>query len=201
MFLRRSNGQGAQRAITIAVTALVFLGLLTAVGNTPVVAGDTVSPAFTISAQDAGIPVRLKIPSIGIDAAIETVGLTVENLMEVPQYYDEAAWYQPGPRPGASGNAVISGHVDSTTGEALFWNLRKLVPGDTISVLDENGIERQFVVTAAERYAPADVPLDRIFGAADGIHLNLITCDADTPFDRASGAYTGYLLVYADAVA
>jgi len=57
------------------------------------------------------------------------------------------------------------------------------------------------VVTASERYAPADAPLTRIFGAADGVHLNLITCDADTPFDPASGAYTGYLLVYADAVA
>ncbi len=57
------------------------------------------------------------------------------------------------------------------------------------------------MVTASERYAPADAPLTRIFGAADGIHLNLITCDADTPFDPASGAYTGYLLVYADAVA
>lgn len=56
------------------------------------------------------------------------------------------------------------------------------------------------MVTASERYAPADAPLTRIFGAADGVYLNLITCDADTPFDPASGAYTGYLLVYADAV-
>lgn len=201
MHRRRSNDRGAQRAIAIAVTALVLVGLLTAVGQYPVVAGDPVPPPPTVSTQDAGVPVRLKIPSIHVDAAIEAVGLTSDNLMDVPKYYDEAAWYQLGPRPGERGNAVISGHVDSTTGAALFWDLHKLVPGDTIGVVGDNGIERQFVVKASERYTPRDVPLTRIFGAADGVHLNLITCDADTPFDRASGSYTGYLLVYADAVA
>ncbi|MDQ6603764.1 MAG: class F sortase, partial [Chloroflexota bacterium] len=140
-------------------------------------------------------------PSINVDAAIENVGLTSDNLMDVPKYYDEAAWYQLGPRPGERGNAVISGHVDSTKGSALFWDLRKLVPGDTITVVGDDGIERRFVVTASERYTPGGAPLTRIFGAADGVHLNLITCDADTPFDSTSGAYTGYLLIYADAVA
>jgi len=185
----------------MTVTALMLLGVLTAVGQSPVVADDAAPPPPTASTQGAGVPVRLKIPSINVDAAIENVGLTADNLMEVPKQYDEAAWYQLGPRPGERGNAVISGHVDSTKGIALFWELRKLAPGDTIGVVGDDGIARQFVVTTLERYAPADAPLTRIFGAADGVHLNLITCDADTPFNPASGAYTGYLLVYADAVA
>lgn len=199
MHLRRSNDRGAQRAIAVAVTTLALLGLLTAVGQYSVVAGDPVSPPPAVSSQGAGVPVRLKIPAISLDAAIESVGLTSANLMEVPTYYDEAAWYRLGPRPGERGNAVISGHVDSTTGGAVFWDLRKLIPGDTIGVVGDDGIERKFVVTASERYAPGDAPLTRIFGAADGAHLNLITCDADTPFDLASGSYAGHLLIYADA--
>lgn len=193
MHLRRSTDRRTQRKIGVAVTACVLLGLFTAVGPSPVVAGDPV--------QSAGMPIRLKIPSIHVDATIEPVGLTPENLMGLPKYTDEVAWYQLGPRPGEPGNAVISGHVDSTTGAAIFWDLHKLVVGDTISVVGDNGFERQFVVTASERYATGDAPLTRIFGAADGVHLNLFTCDADTLFDRATGAYTGYLLVYADAVA
>ncbi len=198
---RIRNDRGARRAKATAVTALMLLGLLMAVGQPRVAADDTVTPPPAVSGQGAGVPVRLKIPAINLDAAVEDVGLTPANLMDLPKQYDEAAWYRLGPRPGEPGNAVISGHVDSTTGIALFWDLRKLVPGDTIGVVGDDGIQRQFVVTASERYATGDAPLTRIFGAADGSHLNLITCDADTPFDRASGAYTGYLLVYADAVA
>lgn len=198
MHLRGSRDRGARRAIAIAVTAVALLGLFTAVGQSPVVADDPPPPP-AVSLRDAGVPVRLKIPAINVDAAIEDVGLTADNRMEVPKGYDEAAWYRLGPRPGERGNAVISGHVDSRAGVALFWDLRKLAPGDTIGVIGDDGGERHFVVTALERYAPGDVPLARIFGGADGAHLNLITCDADTPFDRASGSYAGFVLVYADA--
>ena len=83
-----------------------------------------------------GVPVRLKIPSIKVDAAVEHVGLTADGAMDVPKDYDNTAWYRLGPRPGEPGNAAIAGHVDSSkkNGRAVFWDLTKLKPGDEVFV-------------------------------------------------------------------
>ena len=98
---------------------------------------------------------------------------------------------------GEPGNAVIDGHVDSKTRTAVFWDLRKLKPGDEIIVVGSDGVERKFVVKLLESYKRAEAPLDRIFGAAPGVHLNLITCDG--VFDRSRQEYDKNLVVYADA--
>ncbi len=153
-----------------------------------------------VSAQPhVGQPVRLKIPAINVDAAVEDVGQTPDGAMDVPKDFNDTAWYDLGVRPGAPGNAVVDGHVDSTTGKAVFWDLRKLVSGDQIIVVGDDGVERPFVVTASEAYTRADVPLDRLFGPTAETHLNLITCDSSTAFDRTRGEYAGSLVVYARA--
>jgi len=146
-----------------------------------------------------GQPVRLKIPAINVDAAVESVGQAPDGAMDVPKDFNETAWYDLGARPGAPGNAVVDGHVDSTTGKAVFWDLRKLVSGDQIVVVGDDGVERPFVVTASEAYSRAGVPLDRVFGPTTETHLNLITCDSSTAFDRTRGEYAGNLVVYARA--
>jgi hypothetical protein len=149
----------------------------------------------------AGVPVRLQIPSIAVDAPIEAVGLTADGLMDVPKQYDDVGWYALGPRPGDLGNAVIAGHVDSTSGPAIFWRLRRLVPGQEIGVVGDDGVIHEFVVTAVARYRRTDAPLERIFGATAGTHLNLITCDSDTSFDAQSDEYAGSIVVYTDLLA
>lgn len=143
-----------------------------------------------------GAPTRLRIPSIGVDASVESVGLTADGAMDVPKNYANVAWYNLGPKPGAPGNAVIDGHVDSKTGPAVFWDLRKLRPGDEIFVIGVDGVERRFVVTAMQVYKRDAAPLEQIFGAAPGTHLNLITCDG--VFDRTRKEYDSNLIVYAD---
>lgn len=146
-----------------------------------------------------GQPLRLKIPAINVDAAIEQVGQTPDGSMDVPKNFDNTAWYDLGARPGELGNAVVAGHVDSTRGKAVFWDLSKLVGGDQIVVVGDDNVERTFVVTASEAYTRADVPLDRVFGATTDTHLNLITCDSRSAFDRTRGEYAGNLVVYTRA--
>jgi LPXTG-site transpeptidase (sortase) family protein len=161
----------------------------------------TVTPPPTATpAPRPGLPVRLKIPAIKVDAAVEYVGLTADRAMDVPKGYDNTAWYQLGPRPGEPGNAVIAGHVDSKSSTAVFWFLRQLKSGDEIVVLGDDGIERKFVVTAAERYKRTEAPLVRIFGPASDVRLNLITCDNDGRFDTRRGEYEQNLVVYAESV-
>jgi hypothetical protein len=122
-----------------------------------------------------GVPVRLRIPALGLMTAIEPVGLHA-GAMDVPTNVWHVGWYHLGPRPGAVGNAVIDGHLDSTTGPAIFLTLHNLRVGDRIYVMDRAGIERTFVVTEMHSYPLAGAPLARIFGPTSGRHLNLITC-------------------------
>ncbi len=175
------------------ITTGVLMCLLVSLGTTGAAADD-------VMVRDAGAPVRLKIPAINVDAPIEDVGLTPDGAMDTPKDFGDTAWYQLGPRPGEQGNAVIAGHVDRVGGEAVFWDLRQLTPGDEIIVISDDGITHHFAVTGLQKYALDTAPLTEIFGSTDGIHLNLVTCDAQTPFDRASGKYGGHVLVRADAI-
>jgi hypothetical protein len=198
MHLRGRNHRGTRYAIVMALPALALLWSLAAGGRYPVAADDPALPPAA-PMQDAGTPVRLTIATINVDAAIEAVGLTPDGAMATPQTPEDTAWYQLGPRPGDPGNAVIVGHVDSAAGDAVFWDLHTLTPGSLIAVVSDDGVTHQFVMRDVERYPLGSAPLTAIFGAGDGIHLTLITCDADTPFDRASGTYAGHVVIYADA--
>ncbi len=163
------------------------------------VAAPTDTPMSVAPATRPGIPVHMRIPKIGVDAAIEQVGLTADGAMDTPKNFADTAWFQLGPRPGEQGNSVIAGHVDSTTGVAVFWDLRKLNMGDEIFVIGDDGIERRFIVGGWETYQDSDAPLVRIFGPTTSTHLNLITCDSNSRFERSYGSYTGALVLYADA--
>jgi len=116
--------------------------------------------------------------------------------MAVPSNYTDVGWYEPGPAPGSPGNAVIAGHLDSTTGPAVFYDLEDLKPGDEIITTSADGQEFRFLVTTSETYNADDAPLERIFGNAINPQLNLITCDG--AFDRSVREYDKRLVVYAE---
>ena len=174
----------------------------------PIPAAETALP-IPITVEDlpaplpvaVGVPKRIRIATAGIDANVELVGLERDGSVGTPKNYDNTGWYEPGPRPGEPGNAVMLGHVDSAALKrgAVFWNLRLVKPGDDITVVSDDGIAHHFTVTGQQQYNPQNVPIAQIFGQADGVHLNLITCDATTPFNRRTGEYAGWLLVTADA--
>jgi LPXTG-site transpeptidase (sortase) family protein len=163
--------------------------------------------AQTVSAQqsvqgtrktvNAGLPVRLKIPKIGVDATLEHVGLTVGGDLDAPKNPANAAWYTPGPRPGDSGNAIIDGHFGyKNRVPAVFDDLHKLEPGDSLYVEDEQGTTVAFVVRELRTYSPgADTAA--VFRPNDGqAHLNLITCKGAWNKDRES--YSARLVVFTD---
>ncbi|MHB8645371.1 MAG: class F sortase, partial [Thermomicrobiales bacterium] len=145
MHFRGSAHRGTQHAVILAVTALALLWSLAAGGQHPVAADDPALPS-TASLPGVGTPVRLTIAAINVDAAIEAVGLTADGTVDTPQTPDDTAWYQLGPRPGEPGNAVIVGHVDSSAGGAVFWDLRTLTPGSMIVVVSDDGVTHQFVM-------------------------------------------------------
>lgn len=143
-----------------------------------------------------GVPVRIKIPSIALDAAVEKVALAADGSMGTPKHPLDTGWLSFGPRPGETGSAAISGHVDWTNGAAVFADLRKVRSGDRIAVQDDNGTAVYFVVRETRRYGAMADAKD-VFSSHDGkAHLNLITCDGD--WDARARQYAERLVVFTD---
>jgi LPXTG-site transpeptidase (sortase) family protein len=124
-----------------------------------------------------GIPMRLRIPSIGLDTSALPVGLTSTKALDIPADGKRVGWYEYGPRPGLSGNAVIDGHRSTVAGPAIFQNLHNLTVGDLLYVTDDHGATRAFRVMQMASYYLDKAPLMQIFGPSSAIHLNLITCN------------------------
>lgn len=143
-------------------------------------------------------PVRLKIPVIDVDSAIEFVGTTQNGNMGTPKKPENVAWYQLGSRPGENGSAVIAGHYGTwKNGQgSVFDNLNKLNQGDKIYVEDDKGTIINFVVRESRRYDPSADAKD-VFDSSDGkAHLNLITCEGT--WNKDSKSYSQRLVVFTD---
>ena len=80
------------------------------------------------------VPYRIRIPALGIDTVVESVGVTASGLMDVPSNIWDAGWLETGAKPGAAGQAIIDGHLDSVRGSAVFSDLRRLQAGDRVYV-------------------------------------------------------------------
>jgi len=145
-----------------------------------------------------GPPLQLEIPAIGVSSSVELVGLTNDGAMDVPKAWMNVGWYRDGYRPGEPGNAVLAGHLDTSSGgPAVFWSLDRLQPGDEVIVSYGNGDRYVFVVEGQELYRhDAQGPIiDRIFGESLTPDLNLVTCDG--AWDHGRATYSHRLVVFA----
>lgn len=143
-------------------------------------------------------PLRLTIEKLGIEAAIEQVGLDAKNNMDVPKQVDNVAWYQLGAQPGDAGNAVIAGHLDSYTGPAVFYNLGSLEAGDEVAVTHADGSISRFRVTQKSSYPYDQFPIADVFGPTDNKRLNLITCEGD--YSQATKLYSHRIVIYTELI-
>ncbi|MGP1906773.1 sortase domain-containing protein [Metabacillus sp. JX24] len=149
------------------------------------------------TAQMKGIiPATVEIPSINVNASIEQVGILDNGQMGVPEDINNVGWFEPGVKPGSRGSAVLAGHVDSKTGPAIFFDLKKVKEGDEIIVKDQNGTALTFIVKKQESYERSSAPIDEIFQTSEGQYLNLITCTGT--FDRSAGTHEERLVVFAE---
>lgn len=160
-----------------------------------IVASSEPSPSSLRTApESADGPIEVSIPSIKLRKTVIPVGVTPDGDMDVPSgNTQDVGWYKYGTIPGNVGNAVFDAHVF-----AAFANLKHVAVGDDIYVRMRDGNDLHFVVTGVSTYALADVPVETLFGATDGIHLNLITCAGKLTADRST--YDHRLIVYATLV-
>ncbi|MGH3394501.1 MAG: class F sortase [Streptosporangiaceae bacterium] len=144
------------------------------------------------------VPVRLWIPKIAVSTPLVRLGRLPDGSLEVPKEWDRAGWYDEGPRPGQPGPAVILGHVDSTSGPAVFYRLIKLRPGDIVRVGLANRRILSFRVQRIARYPKDKFPTEAVYFPTLERELRLITCGGS--FDEAVRHYRDNVVVYATLI-
>ncbi|MDQ2750615.1 MAG: class F sortase [Pseudonocardiales bacterium] len=143
-------------------------------------------------------PTHVTIASIGVSSALEPLHLLADMTLKAPSQWAVAGWYSGGVVPGQIGPAVIAGHVDSTRGPAVFYRLRDVTVGATVSITDRNGAVSTFVVDQVRNYPKDKFPTAAVYGPTPIPVLRLITCAGE--FDRATGNYVDNLVVSAHLV-
>jgi sortase (surface protein transpeptidase) len=144
------------------------------------------------------VPVRLRVPALHVNSRIVDLGLQSDGAVEVPGSTAVAGWYDKGPRPGQPGPAVILGHVDSTRGPGIFFDLYRLRAGTLIEVDRSDGSTASFRVTKVSKVAKTRFPTDLVYAPTLDPTLRLVTCGGS--FDQARGSYRDNIIAFAAAV-
>jgi len=146
-----------------------------------------------------GLPVRLQIPSIDVDSAIEDAYITQDGRMDVPAGSVNVAWFALGTIPGQKGSAVIGGHFGIDDGvPKVFYNLNKLKVGDKVYVVDDTNNTLAFIVRSI-RLFDKNAESSSVFYSNDGLaHLNVITCEGE--WNKVNDTYPDRRVVFTDAI-
>lgn len=158
-----------------------------------------IGPTAPLVARREGVlPVAIQIPKAGVDASIEYLNI-VDTVMQNPSGPWVVGWYQELAKPGGTGNAVMSGHVDYwEVGPAVFYYLDTLAQGDPIDIFGEDGSVHTYLVDWLASYSVAELTtetIDEIVGDVEGEKLTLITCGGT--FNVDTGEYDQRMAVRA----
>jgi len=170
---------------------------VTTVLQTPTSSPMTSAP--TTPLPEAPAPVRLVIPALGVDSAIDPVGVAPDGQMAIPDDVDRVGWYQFGPAPGGAGSAVIAGHVDDREqGLGALAPLRETAVGTEVLVTGADGTTARWRVVSRELITKQVLPLERLFTRTGPPRLTLITCGG--PFLPEYRSYRDNVVVVAEQV-
>lgn len=211
----------AMGVLTVACAALVVLMACAGLAPAPAAStsppaaeyarGATVPPTVTsppaIPRKSAALddnrvaappaPARLEIPDLGIDVAVQAVGLDEEGNMALFDDPSIAAWYRWGPSPASeAGSTVIAAHVDSLEYDLLpFARLKDAPAGTRIIVTDAAGTRHTYAVESLTLSEKAAVDWAAAFARTGPPRLTLVTCGGE--FDTEHRRYLSNLLISA----
>jgi sortase (surface protein transpeptidase) len=163
------------------------------VADRPVAERDFVRPpegdrgAAEAGPSPSSVPVRVRIPAIGVDAPVTGLGLRPDGTLASPPQDRPGltGWFRDGTAPGTAGTAVLAGHVDAQGGgRAVFYRLGALRPGDTVEVQRQDGARVVFTLYAVEVFEGADFPDEVVYGSTGYPEIRLITCGGEFSAER-----------------
>ncbi|MFH7593488.1 class F sortase [Streptomyces racemochromogenes] len=184
----RRRGGRAHRAAALAGAAALAAALVTGCSAGDGAPRDTPANAAAVLALPPSVPDRVTIPSLHVDAPLDTVGLDPQGVMREPDFAtpQDAAWYREGPTPGEAGAAAIVGHMDTPQApRAVFFRLKDIARGGEIDVHRTDGTTAVFTVDAVDTFKKDAFPTSRVYGDTHGrAELRLITCGGNLTADR-----------------
>jgi sortase family protein len=206
----RRAGPGAGRlaapavAVALLVAAVVLLGadqpgVVAAQTRTPAPSAAAPKPTWTVVPMTpepvVARPVRVRIPAIGVDSRIVDIGVDRTGALVPPDTTDVTGWFTAGPLPGATGPALLAGHVDSRAGPGVFFRLREVRAGDVVTVDRADHTSVSFVVDSTARVAKAAFPTELVYSPRPVAMLRLVTCGGS--FDPSVRSYRDNIIVNA----
>ncbi|MFE9311042.1 class F sortase [Streptomyces sp. NPDC088353] len=142
-------------------------------------------------------PRRISIPEIGVDAPFTKLSVNASGQLNPPPANNTnlAGWFKGGPSPGERGASIVVGHLDTTTGPAVFADLDSLERGAVVNITRADGTVARFKVDSIESFSKAHFPDDKVYADTATPQLRLITCGGT--FDRAKQGYQENVVVFA----
>ncbi|MGE3961878.1 MAG: class F sortase [Dehalococcoidia bacterium] len=210
--IRRLLAVLAGGALGVAAVSMLALVAPTAAPASAETEISTLAQLAAIAGEDPRADYgRLRIPAIGVDAAIGAHEV-VDDAMPNPYGPGDISWYDFGTvwfggAPGAGQNAVMSGHVNYNAsvsyagvryrGAGVFARLGDLAPGDVVEV-DRGGVTYRYMVSWSRLLADASNSSwgDVLSAFVPTDSLTLYTCDG--AFNGATLSYSHRLVVRAE---
>ncbi len=155
----------------------------------------TPSPADAELAESA--PTKVRIPSLGVDAATVTLGLD-GNEMETPADPDLVGWFTGAHTPGAPGRAVLAGHLTWNGRNTVFARLPDVAVGAVVEVDREDGTTAKFEITEVSTFEKDQFPTADVYASTEEPSLVLITCGGE--YSSSEHYYDSNVIAFATAL-
>jgi hypothetical protein len=164
-------------------------------GGSPAIVGRADAALGARPARRTRPPTRVRVPALGLDAAVRPVGVGEERQMRLPADPRVLGWYRFGPAPGNGGSVVLAGHVDSRRfGVGPLADLQTIGVGDRVEVATGPDGTRSYRVDSIERFDRQALPAE-VFARTGPDRLRLVTCTG--PYLPEAGGYQQNLVVTA----
>ena len=162
------------------------------------------SPQATAASRRcvAGVPARLVIPALGVNASFQSIGVDASAPSDAqgrkplgnPSDRTQAGWYSAGPRPGSGTGTVIANGHTYHDGSAIFKEsfASTVATGQRIDVVQVNGTVCSYQVQQVWRDVsksdyPTIVSSQGLYDFSGPERLFLATCGG--PFDPSGQNY------------
>jgi sortase (surface protein transpeptidase) len=147
-------------------------------------------------------PKYIAIPALGItNTPIFKLGLLQSGAIATPDNIYDTGWYDGSSLPGATGAMFMYGHVSSWRAEGIFYNLKKLKPGQLITITTGDNTTYTYKMVSAQVYSYNNVAMNQVLAPINPNvpGLNLMTCTGSVI--KGTSEFTQRLVVFASLTA
>ncbi|PFG75128.1 class F sortase [Tepidiforma thermophila] len=174
----------------------------------PNIAAGDLTPTPTPVPPFAGQVAALVVPAAGVDGRFpieqrDTAIVAGREAFEDPSRPDAIAWYPRFGRPGfPGGNSIFAAHIDYVGyGPGPFARLTSVRPGDSVSLVMENGLVVTYTVVSVDVVRLADLDMDAVVFPPlppDRERVTLISCGGTFIPRPGGGEYDSRVILVAE---